>query len=84
MRGRLSWEKALGPHHPNVATGLGNLATLYHDMGEHEKAEPLLERALTIREITLGLDHPLVAQSFNNLGALPERSPHSRRIARVA
>src|SRR5882672_412850 len=37
-------EEVLGPRHPDVATSLNNLATLYHTMGSYEKAEPLLQR----------------------------------------
>ena len=36
-------EKALGPEHPDVATSLNNLGTLYQNMGEYAKAEPLLQ-----------------------------------------
>jgi tetratricopeptide (TPR) repeat protein len=43
-------EKALGPHHPAVATSLNNLAALYQAQGAYAQAEPLLDRALDIRE----------------------------------
>lgn len=36
--------------------------------GEYAKAEPLYQRALTIREKALGLDHPYVAGTLTNLG----------------
>ena len=39
-------EKVLGPHHPDVATILNNLALLYHHIGDYEKALPLYQRAL--------------------------------------
>jgi CHAT domain-containing protein/Tfp pilus assembly protein PilF len=38
--------------------------------GKYDEARPLGERALQIREKTLGSDHPDVAQSSNNLGHL--------------
>ena len=63
-------EKALGPEHPDVATGLNNLAALYHTQGKYEQAEPLLQRSLTILEKALGPEHPDVAISLNNLAAL--------------
>jgi hypothetical protein len=46
------------------------LALLCHDQGESAKAEPLLKRALAIREKALGPDHPHVAQSLENLANL--------------
>ena len=47
-------EKALGPDHPDVGTTLNNLAALYEKQGRTTEAEPLLKRALTIREKALG------------------------------
>ena len=41
--------------------------------GNYESAEPLLTRALTLREKAFGADHQLVAQSLNNLGLLFQR-----------
>jgi CHAT domain-containing protein len=63
-------EKALGPDHPDVATGLNNLAELYRNQGRYVEAETLLKRALAIYEKALGPDHPDVAQSLNNLARL--------------
>jgi tetratricopeptide (TPR) repeat protein len=60
-------EKALGPDHPDFATGLNNLASLYDDQGKYGEAEPLYRRSLAIREQALGPDHPDVATSLNNL-----------------
>ena len=62
-------EKALGPDHPNVAGALTSLATLYGDRGQHAQAEPLLKRALAIRE-ALSPDDPNVASSLDNLAGL--------------
>jgi hypothetical protein len=31
---------------------------LYHNGGRHAEAEPLFRRALTIREMALGIEHP--------------------------
>jgi tetratricopeptide (TPR) repeat protein len=63
-------EKALGPDHPNVATALGNLASLYQAKGDYERAEPLYQRALAIYAKALGAEHPAVATSLNNLALL--------------
>ncbi len=54
----------------DFSTALNNLASLYHDQGKHEQAEPLYQRALTIREKQLGPEHPDTAGSLNNLAAL--------------
>ncbi len=63
-------EKALGPEHPRVATGLNNLASLYRDQGRYDEAEPLHQRALAIFEKALGPDHPDVATTLENYAAL--------------
>ncbi len=52
-------EAELGPEHPSVATTLNNLAGLYRQMGDYEKALPLYQRALEIREKVLGPQHPV-------------------------
>jgi tetratricopeptide (TPR) repeat protein len=44
------WEKALGPNDPNVATVLENMAELYKELGETDKAEKLDSRARKIRQ----------------------------------
>ena len=46
---------------------LNNLAELYQKMGEYDKALPLHEKALKIREKLLGESHPNTADSYNNL-----------------
>ncbi len=63
-------EKALGPDHPDVATSLNNLASLYDKQGKYAEAEPLCRRALDIKEKAFGPDHPSVANSLNNLALL--------------
>ncbi|HMW03218.1 MAG TPA: CHAT domain-containing protein, partial [Acidobacteriota bacterium] len=63
-------EKIFGPTHLNVALCLNNLAALYKARGDDQQAEPLYQRALTIREKTFGPNHTEVAQSLNNLARL--------------
>ncbi|MBF0448635.1 MAG: tetratricopeptide repeat protein [Magnetococcales bacterium] len=53
-------ETEFGPEHLNTAVALQGLAELYGREKKWEKAAPLLERALTIRTKTHGLNHPLV------------------------
>ncbi|HLQ10162.1 MAG TPA: tetratricopeptide repeat protein, partial [Ktedonobacteraceae bacterium] len=43
------YERVLPPDHPETATTLNNLAQLYRDMGQDEKAELLSQRAQNIR-----------------------------------
>jgi tetratricopeptide (TPR) repeat protein len=54
-------ERVLGPEHPEVATGLNNLALLYYAQGRYSEAEPLYQRALALWERVLGAEHPEVA-----------------------
>jgi tetratricopeptide (TPR) repeat protein len=63
-------ESTLGENHPEVATGLNNLALLHYSQADYEAAEPLYERALAIDEKTLGPDHSGVATDLNNLALL--------------
>jgi len=63
-------ESFLSSDHPDVATGLNNLALLYKNQGRYESAEPLYRRALAIREKALRSDHPDLATSLNNLASL--------------
>ena len=63
-------EQELGAMHPNTATILNNLATLYNNQGKYATAEPLYLRALAICEQQFGTMHPSTASSLNNLAAL--------------
>jgi tetratricopeptide (TPR) repeat protein len=63
-------EMVLGAGHPDVATDLNNLATLYTNQGKYAEAEPLYQRALAIGEKTLEPEHPNVAIRLNNLANL--------------
>ena len=50
-----------------MAIRLNNLASLLYARNDLAAAEPLMRRALAIREASYGPDHPAVAQSLNNL-----------------
>ena len=83
-------EQNVGPDHPDVATSLNNLASLYNNQGHYAQAEPLYKRALAIDEKALGPDHPSVATSLNNLAELyramnrdDEADPLEQRAARI-
>ena len=60
------------------ATALNQQATQLYNQGRYSEAIPLAERALAIREKTRGPDHPDVAASLNNLGALYRTRPLCR------
>ena len=63
-------EKELGPEHPELATCLSNLASLFQATNRLAEAEPLMRRALAIDEKNYGKDHPKVALDLNNLASL--------------
>jgi CHAT domain-containing protein len=60
-------EKVLGPAHPDVATALYNLASLYQAQGDYGRAAPLYQRALAIFEKALGPENAVVARVLSNL-----------------
>jgi tetratricopeptide (TPR) repeat protein len=49
---------------------LNRLAILYREAGQFTKALPLFERALAIREKTLGPDDPAMAESIKGLATV--------------
>jgi Tfp pilus assembly protein PilF len=50
--------QVLGDKHPEYATSLHNLASLYQAQGKYAKADPLYRQALEIRRQVLGDKHP--------------------------
>ncbi len=54
----------------DLASSLAWQGDLYRNQGRYAEAEPLLVRSLEIRERQLGVDHPNVATSLNNLALL--------------
>ena len=53
-----------------MAEACSNLAILYNQKGEYDKALPLYERALKIYEKHFGKDHPEVAHTLTDLAVL--------------
>ncbi len=47
-------KKAVGEGHPDYANSLNNLGTLYRELGDYSRAEPLLRRAMEIRKKSTG------------------------------
>jgi tetratricopeptide (TPR) repeat protein len=64
------FEATLAPNHPDLATGLNNLALALHFQGKYTQAEPLFKRALNIWEKALPPDHPSIAQGLENYATL--------------
>jgi CHAT domain-containing protein/Tfp pilus assembly protein PilF len=63
-------KKVLGDEHPDYATSLYNLASLYTDMGRYAEAEPLSRQAAAIVGKALGDSHPDYATHLMGLAAL--------------
>ena len=63
----VSEAERLGGEDPRLATPLANLGSFYAGRKRHAEAEPLLRRALAIREKALGPDHPDVARTLVTL-----------------
>jgi tetratricopeptide (TPR) repeat protein len=67
------YEKSLGPEHPNVATGLNNLASLLYNTNRLAEAEPLSRRHLRILAEfghRTGHEHPHFRTAINNYAGL--------------
>lgn len=60
-------EASLGPHHPDLANTLNNLAVVCEIVGKPADAERYFRRAHAIATATLEPDHPFVATSRKNL-----------------
>ena len=56
----------MSPGHPEIVSSLNNLASFYFKRGGFDQAEPLLQRALTIKEQVLGSDHPDTLKIMHN------------------
>ena len=59
----------MGEDHPYVALGLTELSQVYLEEGRPNDAIPLLERALAIRQRSLGAEHRDVAHTLIDLAA---------------
>ncbi len=67
-----AYEKSGGRNEVDLATALENLGDLYRDQPQFDirKAEPILKRALAIREKVLGAEHPETAKILSDLSLL--------------
>ena len=65
-------ERKQGDGHPDTLETKNDLAVLYKEQGDYDKAEPLLVHAFEGRRLKLGDAHPHTLQSLNNLITLYE------------
>jgi len=65
-------EASFGADHPNVATGLNNLAQLHWATNRLDLAEPLARRAYDIMKTSLGEEHPKTRTVLGNLKGIRE------------
>jgi tetratricopeptide (TPR) repeat protein len=74
--------RKLGETHAAYAMTLVNLADLYRFEGKSARGAPLLRKALTIYEASLGLDSPAVADALLDISitTLAERKPSLARL----
>ena len=63
-----NFEREYGPDHGNVAVTLTNLGNAYGILGDLEKKQNFLERALAIEEREYGPDHRELTVTLANLG----------------
>ncbi|GHO98753.1 hypothetical protein KSF_088010 [Reticulibacter mediterranei] len=47
----------MGVPNPDTATSLNNLGMLYRDQSRYAEAEPLLQRAVMICQVSFGVEH---------------------------
>ncbi|KAG7668381.1 putative Centrosomal protein of 104 kDa [Nannochloris sp. 'desiccata'] len=69
-------EATLGPSHPHVAEAASNLAIIYNQRGDGDRALPLYQRALNIWEMTHGPHHPDVAHALTDIAVILLEAGH--------
>jgi preprotein translocase subunit SecA/nephrocystin-3 len=57
-------------YHTATADSYNSVGVLYANKGDYDKALELFLKALEIREVTLGVNHPDTAGSYHNVGNL--------------
>jgi hypothetical protein len=62
-----------------------NLAVMYMELGQYAEAEPLLTRALAVRGMEFGREHPNVAVNLHNLAIVNmEQARYAERVVSQA
>ncbi|GAI12001.1 unnamed protein product, partial [marine sediment metagenome] len=66
-----------------LGTCLNMLAMIYFDQGFHKDAEPLLTRALTLKELHLGQEHPELADTLRDYAKLLAKTERNLEAEKV-
>lgn len=74
----LALQQLYGANHPEVASGLTNLATVYKDLKQYKKSRALYEQSLEIDSRVLGPQSAKAVADLNNLGSLAFLQHHYR------
>jgi tetratricopeptide (TPR) repeat protein len=61
---------ALPAGHPDIATGLDNIAGCLSDLGRHEEALERAQEALAMHRVSLPAGHSDIATSLDNIARL--------------
>jgi tetratricopeptide (TPR) repeat protein len=67
MKALCVYRSAMRPGHPNTAMAYLAWANVHLQQGRHAAAEPLIRRAILMRENRFGVDSPLLAQPLEML-----------------
>lgn len=62
--------RVLGRRHAQTSIARNNLAGVLYQGGNYAAAAPIFEENLAVQKEALGVDHPSVATSMNNLGVV--------------
>jgi len=79
----LKMAEAFGEHDHRLGASLNNLAEPYLAQGKYAQAEPLSKRALAIREMTLGPEHPTVAEMLDHYANLLRKMDRAAEAAKL-
>ncbi|KAF8456087.1 Tetratricopeptide repeat-domain-containing protein, partial [Kalaharituber pfeilii] len=60
----------LGEDHPDTLRMVNNMAEVFYQQGQYDKALGLFEQALTGREKVLGADHLDTLRTVNNMAGI--------------
>lgn len=75
------WSKKDEAFLQSVSVLLNNMAGVYQEQGDYEKALEYYDKALDVRERTLGNDHPYTATTYNNMaGVYKEQGDYEKAL----
>lgn len=74
-------EQTVGLQHPIAGSILDTLGKLFFLNGNYREAEQYLQKAQSIREQVLGVEHPAVLATINNLADVYRKAPGKQSLA---